>query len=100
MTPDPMMEDADSIATDEAAPADDLSQGYCIELCVMPDGSFVVSGPEPIEPEDDAGGQSAASLGEAMKMIMAIYKQAQADVGGSADDQMAAGFNRARGASM
>ena len=69
----------------EEAPADaaaDLTQGYCIEVSVLPDGTFKVSGPEPLaaeaaEEQGEAGseiGQDFDSIGGALKGVMDIVK--------------------------
>lgn len=73
-----------------AAPADaetpaestDLSQGYCVELSVLPDGTFKVSGPEPLaeEAEEEQGepgsemGQDFDGIAEALKGMLRIIK--------------------------
>ena len=97
---------ADPAMDDESAPAEgDLSQGFCIEISCLPDGTFKVSGPEPLaeEAEEEQGepgseaGQDASSIGEALKLVLAAYKEASAGTAGSEDDQMAAGFNSVRG---
>lgn len=78
------MADPMTAAPDAEAPAEstDLSQGYCIELSVMPDGTFKVSGPEPLqeEAEEEQGepgseaGQDFDSIAEAMKGVLRIIK--------------------------
>lgn len=98
MALDPMMEDAGSMPMDDGAAEAEAPAGFCVELRVLADGTFEVAGPEPLDEDySDEPGQPAASLGEAMKMMMALIKSAQPDAGESADDQMAAGFNAARG---
>lgn len=82
-----------------AAAAGDVSQGYCIDISVLPDGSFKVSGPEPLEAEaaEDAGeapgsemGTDFDSIGAALKGVLDIIKQNP--VGESADAQLEAGY--------
>jgi hypothetical protein len=100
-----------------AGAADADEGGYCIEVCVYPDGHFTVSKeslPEEAA-EDGAGGaaggdpsasgaddgsgggedeQSADNISDALKMVLAIYKN---ESSGAEDDQFNAGFG---GASM
>lgn len=93
----------DTAAPDETpapdAAAGDLSQGYCIEISVLPDGSYKVSGPEPLEAEaaEDQGepagysaGEDYPSIGAALKGVLELIKQNP--VGGDADSQMEAGY--------
>ncbi len=77
------------IPTPEAAPTGqlppeapgDMSQGYTIEISVLPDGTFSVSS-EPLQAEatEETGepgsetGQSAKSIGDALKIVLDIYK--------------------------
>lgn len=85
---------------DAASATPDLSQGYCVELSVLPDGTFKVSGPEPLEAEasEEQGepgsemGEDMRSIGEALKKILEITKANPI----SADDnaQFEAGFNQ------
>jgi hypothetical protein len=80
------------------APAEEASepQGYCIEICVMADGSIKVAGPSDLD-GDEQDGQDAGSIGEALKLALTIYKGASGGAGPTgADDQMAAGFNAVR----
>lgn len=58
----------------EAGPAD-LSQGYCVEVCAYPDGTFGVSKPEPLESTEPAEGETPAkTVGEALKALLALVK--------------------------
>lgn len=61
----------------------DLAQGYCVELHVLPDGTYKVVGPEPLEEEaqEDQGeaagseaGKDVSSIGDALKAILGIVK--------------------------
>lgn len=69
-------------APDDAAGGNDLSQGYTIELSCMPDGTYKLSGPEPLEEEasEEQGepgsemGQDFSSMGEALKAMLAMIK--------------------------
>lgn len=78
--------------------AEDLTQGYCIEISVLPDGSYKVSGPEPLPEEaDEEKGEPGAeqgddypSIGAALKGVLDIVKQNP--VGGDADKQFGAGY--------
>ena len=97
------MPDAETAPDDQAEggaeEAGDLSQGYCLELSVLPDGTFKVSGPEPLAEEADeeqgeaAGseaGQDFTSIGEALKAILSAIKANP--VGGSDQSQFEAGY--------
>lgn len=106
MALDPTAAPADAEMDDEMAPAEsDTSAGFCIEISCLPDGSFKVSGPEPLmeEAEEEQGepgseaGQDCGSIGEALKAVLAIYKAAGTGAGESEDDQMASGFSSVRG---
>ncbi len=90
-------------AADDQAGAEeqggDLSQGYCLELSVMPDGTFKVSGPEPLEEEakEEQGaepgseeGQDYDSIGEALKAILQAVRSNP--VGGDSNKQFDAGY--------
>ena len=96
------MPDAETPAEDQAEggeEAGDLSQGYCIELSVLPDGTFKVSGPEPLQEEaaEEQGeapgseaGEDFESIGEALKGVLTIIKQNP--VGDSDQANFEAGF--------
>ena len=80
------------------AAAGDLSQGFCIEVSVLPDGSFKVSGPEPLaasaaeetgEPASEMG-DDYTSIGEALKAVLMIIKENP--VGSDENAQVEAGF--------
>lgn len=84
----------------EAPPmAGDMSQGYCLELSVLPDGTFKVSGPEPLKDEaaEEQGeaysemGQDYDSIGAALKGVLEILKANP--VGDSEQKQFDAGFS-------
>jgi hypothetical protein len=85
-------------ATESATP--DLSQGYCVELSVLPDGTFKVSGPEPLEAEaaeetGEAGsemGEDVKTIGEALRKILEITKANP--IAGDDQAQFEAGFNQ------
>lgn len=77
----PMPEEEQEI---EETPAGGLEQGYTIELSCLPDGTFKVSEPEPleVEAEDDTGeapgsemGEDFATIGEALKAIIGKIKE-------------------------
>lgn len=95
---DPAAPIADEQEPAPGAPAGDLSQGYAIELSVLPDGTFKVSGPEPLaaeaaEEEGEPGremGQDFASIGEALKGVIMIVKENP--VGEDANGQLEAGY--------
>ena len=83
--------------------ADDLSKGYVVELSCMPDGTYSVSGPEPLSEEQseesaggDAGsdaddqGQTFDSIGAALKGVLDIIKQNP--MSGNDQDQFNAGY--------
>lgn len=61
----------------------DLTQGYTIEVSCLPDGTYKVSGPEPlaVEAAEETGapgsetGQDFDSIGAALKGIMDLIKQ-------------------------
>ena len=80
----------------------DMTQGYCVELTVKSDGTFAVSGPEPIEQEaaeEDAELGAAAgeedaevldNIGAALKAILDLVKANP--VGESEQGNFDAGF--------
>lgn len=84
-------------AADEAG-AGDLSQGYCIEISVLPDGTFKVSGPEPLaaEAKEETGeagsktGEDFDGIAEALKGVIQIVKANP--VGGDPNAQFDAGY--------
>ena len=68
--------DAASVSPDVAAPASaggDLSQGYCIEVSVLPDGSYAVGAPGPLKEYADA--QNFDSIGAALKGVLEVIKE-------------------------
>jgi hypothetical protein len=81
----------------------DLTQGYVIEVSVLPDGSFNVGAPEPLqeEAEEENGeetsdsGQSYPSIGAALKQVLLLIQENP--VSGSADAQFQAGFSGGQG---
>jgi hypothetical protein len=92
-------------ADPNAAPA--APQGYCIQICVLGDGTFEVSkGELPVDMDDgqpdpamkpdgdnDADdGQSADNIGDALKLALDVYDKAGSQEG---EDQFAAGFGGA-----
>jgi hypothetical protein len=92
--------DESSTATPSPASAGgDLSQGYCIEVSVLPDGTFKVSGPEPLQEEaaeeqgEEPGsemGQDYDSIGGALKGVLTIVKDNP--VGDSGQKAFEAGY--------
>ncbi len=93
MATSPMMQGfADSELPDDEAGQPATSDGMMAELCigVMQDGSLTVykeTGPEAREQESPR--QNAASIGEALKMVLDLYKS-MAPQGG--DDAFQAGY--------
>lgn len=92
----------------------DPSQGFCIEISCLPDGTFNVS-VETLEAESEEPseqpGQEAGSFEEAMKAAIALYDQVSkvtqtggsmgGSMGGPAEDEaMAAGFGGVRGGGL
>ena len=85
--------------------ADDLSQGYVIEVSVLPDGTFQVSPPEPLSEEAkeenaDAGEEPGSEKGDTYEIIAealkGIIKVVKANPVGGADAgqaQFDAGYN-------
>lgn len=70
---DPMMGAAESAET--PAESTSLSQGYSIELSVLPDGTFKVSGPEPLAAEAaEEQGEPGSEMGEDFDDIKAALK--------------------------
>jgi hypothetical protein len=71
---------AEAQPDDESAEGESsLAGGYCVELHVMPDGTFRVSGPEPLEQEAAEGespdeGEPYQSIGEALKGILKVVR--------------------------
>jgi hypothetical protein len=60
-------------------PAQTEDAGYCVELCVNADGTFAVSGPEPLPDEHAEGaaesaGEPLANIGQALKAILQIVQ--------------------------
>jgi hypothetical protein len=91
-------------ADDPAAAAPAAPQGYCIQICVMADGTFKVSKGElpmdmdagqpdpnmaPDGDQDADDGQSADNIGDALKLALDVYDKAGSQEG---EDQFAAGF--------
>jgi hypothetical protein len=82
-----------------AAAAGDISQGYCIEISVLPDGQYKVSGPVSLEAKaaDDEGdaygsevGEDFPTVGAALKHVLELIKQNP--TGGDATQQLEAGY--------
>lgn len=76
-----------------------LEAGYTIELSILPDGIFKVSGPEPlvVEAARDEGvpprsemGEDFTSVGEALKQILSVIKDNP--VGDTDEAQFEAGY--------
>ena len=94
MATSPMMQGfADSEMPDDDAGQPATSEGQLAELCigVMADGSLTVykeTGPEAQEQESPR--QPAATIGEALKMVLELYKS-MAPQGG--DDAFQAGYS-------
>ncbi|MDP3940357.1 MAG: hypothetical protein Q8R92_19760 [Deltaproteobacteria bacterium] len=79
----------DAGAMSPASAGGDLSQGYCIEVSVLPDGGFQVSGPGPLKTEEYTG-EMLDSIGAALKAVIAIIKDNP--VAGDDTAQMSAGY--------
>lgn len=95
---------------DTAAPADaltpgdtadapgDLSQGYSIEISCLPDGSYKVSGPEPLQAEasEEQGepgseqGDDFPTIGAALKQVLQLIKENP--MSGDGNAQLEAGY--------
>lgn len=78
-----------------ASAGGDLSAGYCVEVHVLPDGTFGVSGPEPLaqeaeEGESPTGDQSFPSIGEALKAVLGVIRDNP--VGQDESAQVEAGY--------
>lgn len=92
MPDEPEMQDN---ATEEAAEPS-TAGGYCVELHVYPDGSFGVSGPEPLDTEEEQGeeergaGDKFSSLTDALKALLSVVKENP--VGESEQSQFDAGY--------
>ena len=68
-----------------------MSQGYCIELYVLPDGTFTVSGPEAMPTmKGMEGKETYDSIGAALKGVLELIKQNP--IGGEAGEQFEAGY--------
>lgn len=85
----PSMQAPDASADPEMdAPEDDMSQGYCIEICVLPDGTFTVDSeplPQESAEENAEGGQETPSaplkdIGAAFKKALMIFQNQGKDV--------------------
>ena len=59
----------------EAQETGDLTEGYCIELSVLPDGTFKVSGPGPLKDDEYEEGADFTSIGDALKDVLRIIKE-------------------------
>lgn len=91
MMPDMPMSDAGMPAEDTLEA--DTTQGYCIELYVMPDGTFTVSGPEAMDKmKEMEEGEEFSSIGEALKQVLMLIKQNP--VGDSGQKSFEAGYAR------
>lgn len=69
----------------DEAPEGDMSQGYCIEISVLSDGTFNVR-VEPLKDESaetgtpEPAGKSVKDIGEALKAALMIYQNQGKDV--------------------
>ena len=89
-------------ADDAAAGGDseDLTQGYVIEISCLPDGTYKVSGPEPLQeeaqeeqgetPDADDKGEDFDSIGAALKGVLQMIKDNP--MGDNAQSQFEAGY--------
>ena len=89
-------------AGEESSPASaggDMTQGYCIEISVLPDGSFKVSGPSALEadavedegqPAGSEAGEDFDSIGAALKGVLSIIQANP--VGDDGAKQLEAGY--------
>jgi hypothetical protein len=117
MSADPSMAGGDPSADPTASAGGDSDEGgYCIEIKVYPDGHFTVSkesldeenseeGGESADPaaagapgaagggggggDADEGEQTADNISDALKMVLAIYKE---ESSGAEDDAFDSGF--------
>lgn len=95
---------ADQVADQsQAAPApDDMSNGFCIELTVKPDGSMTVSVEPASEEQSEEGGegggeqaQSVPNLPAAFKLIREIVDHAgQMADAGQGQSEMSSGYGQ------
>lgn len=78
---------------------EEKSDEYCIEICVYADGTFSVTGPSPIDhDEDDANDaeqEHLTSINEAMKAAFNVFKSHP--VGGDDQAQFDAGLKEESG---
>ena len=92
MAPDPMMDEGETASGD-------ISQGYSLEISVLPDGTFKLGAPEPleVEAEEETGapgeelGEDFPSIGGLMKALLEVVKRNP--VGGDEQQNFEAGFN-------
>ena len=86
-----MMDNAPMMGKMGADEAGDMSKGYCIELYVLPDGTFTVSGPEAMPTmKGMEGKETYDSIGAALKGVLELIKQNP--IGGEAGEQFEAGY--------
>lgn len=82
----------------DPAPAPDAKPGYCVCICVDPDGQMLV-GTKPMDPGMDvAGMKPVANVREAMAMAMDIVTSNGEMPGGEEDEEdadFAEGFGKA-----
>ena len=94
----PAMPEAEAMSPMSPAPAGgDLSQGYCVEVHVLPDGTFGMSGPEPLEMEaaegeNPSGDQQFQSVGEALQAVLAVIRDNPVGGAPAAEAEMEAGY--------
>ena len=94
----PMEEPAEAM---EEPATGDVSQGYSIDISCLPDGSYQVSGPEPLAEEaaEETGapgsemGETFDSIGAALKEVLRIAKE---NPMGSDQASFEAGYSGAR----
>lgn len=93
---------ADSGAQDDDTGEQGVAgQGICIEIQVLPDGTFNVSS-EPLQEEaeeencesGEEKGQTASSIGDALKIVLSLYRE-NAPSDSTAQQQFQAGYSKA-----
>ena len=105
MTPGMTADPAAEMPPPQAADSGQVAE---ITISIMQDGSFkVYTESEPADPADDPmddeqaeqgpDAKTANSIGEALKIVLDLYKQVQEQAGQqTAQDQFSEGYNRAR----
>lgn len=71
----------------------DTSRGYVVELCVHPDGTFTVDGPEPYDEEQQENedhGEPLPNIGQALRAVMKIVEANP--IGKSPQESFEAGY--------